>query len=136
MALVYKHGAEENPLPDCPTRSTKEDLMSEGNHEDVAAPFGLGIIGAGPAGIQTALSAAERGHRVTLWEKNDRIGGLLRASTIFRPLQCEPAISARPTQRSMTRGQEIRMVQAVFPSLEIESRQIVSILSRPGCSMT
>ena len=43
----------------------------------------IGIIGAGPAGIQTALSAAERGHRVTLWEKNDRIGGqLLLASRL------------------------------------------------------
>jgi NADPH-dependent 2,4-dienoyl-CoA reductase/sulfur reductase-like enzyme len=35
----------------------------------------LSIIGAGPAGIQMALVAAERGHRVTLWEKRDRIGG-------------------------------------------------------------
>jgi 2,4-dienoyl-CoA reductase-like NADH-dependent reductase (Old Yellow Enzyme family) len=35
----------------------------------------LNIIGAGPAGIQMALVAAERGHRVTLWEKRDRIGG-------------------------------------------------------------
>ena len=43
----------------------------------------IGIIGAGPAGIQTALSAAERGHRVTLWEKDDRIGGqILLASRL------------------------------------------------------
>jgi 2,4-dienoyl-CoA reductase-like NADH-dependent reductase (Old Yellow Enzyme family)/thioredoxin reductase len=40
----------------------------------------IGIVGAGPAGIQLALTAADRGHRVTLWEKNDRIGGLLSAA--------------------------------------------------------
>jgi 2,4-dienoyl-CoA reductase-like NADH-dependent reductase (Old Yellow Enzyme family) len=38
------------------------------------------VIGAGPAGIQMALSATERGHRVTLWEKKTRIGGRLRSA--------------------------------------------------------
>jgi 2,4-dienoyl-CoA reductase-like NADH-dependent reductase (Old Yellow Enzyme family) len=40
----------------------------------------IGIVGAGPAGIQMALTAAERGHRVTLWETRDRIGGLVRSA--------------------------------------------------------
>ncbi|MCC6779530.1 MAG: FAD-dependent oxidoreductase [Hyphomicrobiales bacterium] len=43
----------------------------------------IGIVGAGPSGIQMALSAAARGHRVTLWEKHDRIGGLLRAAAML-----------------------------------------------------
>jgi NADPH-dependent 2,4-dienoyl-CoA reductase/sulfur reductase-like enzyme len=38
------------------------------------------IIGAGPAGIQMALDAASRGHRVTLWEKSDSIGGRVRTA--------------------------------------------------------
>ncbi len=33
------------------------------------------VIGGGPAGIQTALTAAERGHQVTLFEKRDYLGG-------------------------------------------------------------
>jgi len=33
------------------------------------------IVGAGPAGLQAALSASQRGHKVTLLEKSDRIGG-------------------------------------------------------------
>ena len=33
------------------------------------------IVGAGPAGMQAALVAAQRGHRVTLLEKSDQIGG-------------------------------------------------------------
>jgi 2,4-dienoyl-CoA reductase (NADPH2) len=35
------------------------------------------IIGGGPAGLETAYVAASRGHRVTLWEKNSRLGGNL-----------------------------------------------------------
>lgn len=35
------------------------------------------IIGAGIAGIQAAITAAERGHKVTLAEKSDKLGGLL-----------------------------------------------------------
>lgn len=38
------------------------------------------VIGGGPAGMQAAVTAAERGHRVTLFEKEDELGGLLRIS--------------------------------------------------------
>jgi len=33
------------------------------------------IVGAGPAGLQAALTASQRGHKVTLLEKSDQIGG-------------------------------------------------------------
>ena len=35
------------------------------------------VIGGGCAGMQAAITAAERGHRVTLIEKSDRLGGTL-----------------------------------------------------------
>jgi 2,4-dienoyl-CoA reductase-like NADH-dependent reductase (Old Yellow Enzyme family)/thioredoxin reductase len=38
----------------------------------------VAVIGGGPAGMQAAIVAAERGHKVTLYEKNDFLGGLLR----------------------------------------------------------
>ena len=37
----------------------------------------VGIIGAGPAGMEAALVSAQRGHEVTVFEKNDRLGGQL-----------------------------------------------------------
>ncbi|MDR0851447.1 MAG: FAD-dependent oxidoreductase [Clostridiales Family XIII bacterium] len=37
----------------------------------------VAVIGGGPAGIQAALTAASRGHSVTLFEKEDRLGGKL-----------------------------------------------------------
>ena len=40
----------------------------------------LAVVGAGPAGISCAVTAALRGHRVTLFEKDNRIGGLLNVA--------------------------------------------------------
>ncbi|MDG1430846.1 MAG: NADPH-dependent 2,4-dienoyl-CoA reductase, partial [Paracoccaceae bacterium] len=37
----------------------------------------IAIVGAGPAGLSTALTAEERGHNVTLFDGSDRIGGQL-----------------------------------------------------------
>ncbi len=38
------------------------------------------IVGGGPAGMQAAITAAERGHQVTLYEKSDRLGGILKVA--------------------------------------------------------
>jgi 2-enoate reductase len=40
------------------------------------------VIGGGPSGMQASITAAARGHRVTLWEKARKLGGnLIPAST-------------------------------------------------------
>jgi glutamate synthase (NADPH/NADH) len=36
------------------------------------------VIGSGPAGLAAAAQLNKAGHKVTVYERNDRIGGLLR----------------------------------------------------------
>ena len=43
-----------------------------------ARPPRVAVVGAGPAGLAAAVSAAERGFAVTLFEKSDAIGGQFR----------------------------------------------------------
>jgi thioredoxin reductase/2,4-dienoyl-CoA reductase-like NADH-dependent reductase (Old Yellow Enzyme family) len=38
----------------------------------------VAVIGGGPAGMKAAITAAERGHKVTLYEKTDSLGGLIK----------------------------------------------------------
>ncbi len=40
-----------------------------------SSPRKVVVVGGGPGGMEAALTAAKRGHRVTLFEKTDRLGG-------------------------------------------------------------
>ena len=46
-------------------------------YEPAATRKQIGIVGAGPAGLASALVAAQRGHDVTLFDRADQIGGQL-----------------------------------------------------------
>ena len=45
------------------------------------APKAVVVIGGGPAGCEAALTAAQRGHSVTLFERGEDIGGLLHPAS-------------------------------------------------------
>lgn len=51
----------------------------------IAARRHIIVVGGGPAGIEAARVAAERGHRVTLVDKNDRLGGSAWFSQLTTP---------------------------------------------------
>ncbi|MGA9047778.1 MAG: FAD-dependent oxidoreductase [Dehalococcoidia bacterium] len=53
-----------------------EDILSS-QPAPAARPRKIAVVGAGPAGIVCACTAAERGHNVSLFEKLDRVGGEL-----------------------------------------------------------
>ncbi|MBF9059486.1 FAD-dependent oxidoreductase [Rhodobacterales bacterium HKCCSP123] len=56
---------------------------TELRYEPAAAPRRIAVVGAGAAGMATAITAAERGHSVTLWDKAGQVGGQLNmAKTI------------------------------------------------------
>ena len=51
--------------------------------QKTADPKSVLVIGGGPAGCEAALRAAEAGHRVTLMEQADRLGGQLRQAAVI-----------------------------------------------------
>ena len=45
--------------------------------EPAANPKSIAVVGAGPAGLSAAITAAERGHKVTLMDRASELGGQL-----------------------------------------------------------
>jgi 2,4-dienoyl-CoA reductase (NADPH2) len=83
--------------------------------EPAAPPRRVLVVGGGPAGMEAARLAALRGHRVTLCEKAQRLGGTLR----FSALVCEPnGRLARWLETQVRRlGVDVRLGQALTPEL-------------------
>ena len=50
---------------------------TELRYDPAATPRKVAVVGAGPAGLSAALVADQRGHHVTLFEKDSQIGGQL-----------------------------------------------------------
>ncbi len=50
------------------------------NYDKVTAPKKVMIVGAGPAGLMAARTAALRGHDITVYEESDHVGGAFRAA--------------------------------------------------------
>lgn len=49
------------------------------------APKSVVVVGGGPAGLEAARVAAARGHRVTLFERDARLGGALQWASVLHP---------------------------------------------------
>ena len=50
--------------------------------ERVSHPKNVMVVGAGPAGMAAACAAAEKGHRVSVYEKDDKAGGQVNLSKL------------------------------------------------------
>lgn len=73
------------------------------------------IVGGGPAGMQAAQTCIQRGHRVTLYERSDRLGGLLHTASALEDKQDMRRYTQWMIRKTMECGAEIVLNTSVTP---------------------
>lgn len=107
--LVNPRACHETELVLSPTRLTKR----------------LAVVGAGPAGLAFAVSAAERGHRVTLFDAADEIGGQLNiAKKVPGKEEFEETLRYFRTQLEL-HGVDVRLKTRATPELLTDFDEVV-----------
>jgi glutamate synthase (NADPH) small chain len=81
----------------------------------------VAVVGSGPAGMACAQQLARAGHSVTLFEKNDRMGGLLRYG--IPDFKMEKHLINRRLVQMEAEGVEFRTSTEVGVTISIESLQ-------------
>ena len=71
----------------------------------------VAVVGSGPAGMAAAQQLARAGHAVVLFEKNDRIGGLLRYG--IPDFKMEKGLIDRRVAQMRAEGVEFRVNQSI-----------------------
>ena len=68
-----------------PTRCAVNPTLGEPDEREIGradTPRHIAVVGSGPGGMEAAITAAARGHRVTLCERESEVGGNLRIGSI------------------------------------------------------
>jgi NADPH-dependent 2,4-dienoyl-CoA reductase/sulfur reductase-like enzyme len=129
------HGITKTPLLDVCSVNPKIGIAHKIDRM-VAAPVAsrkVAVIGGGPAGMKAALTAAERGHRVTLFEKSDTLGGQLRHTDFASfqwPLKDYKDYLIRQVKKS---GVELLLNTAATPEM-IKAKGYDAVLVAVGAS--
>lgn len=78
---------QENFYDDTPICAVNPSLANESSVPFLPAetPQRVVVVGAGPAGLESARVLTERGHHVTVLDRSDRLGGTLWFSTLTTP---------------------------------------------------
>jgi glutamate synthase (NADPH) small chain len=79
----------------------------------------VAVVGSGPAGLACAQQLARAGHSVTLFEKNDRIGGLLRYG--IPDFKMEKHLIDRRMRQMEAEGVEFRTGVEVGTTISVKS---------------
>ncbi len=86
------------------------------------------VAGGGPAGLEAALTAAERGHRVTLFEKGSKLGGWLRVGCLPPHKEDIQNFARSLEARARKAGVNIRLGKVLDPpTLEREKPDVLVV---------
>ena len=75
------------------------------------------VVGGGPAGMTAARTLVERGHDVVLFEKSDRLGGMLGEISAMQFKEELRSYTAWAARQTMACGADIRLNTAATPEL-------------------
>ncbi len=96
------------------------------------------VVGAGPAGMECALTAAQRGHTVTVYDKNDRIGGALFGYASNDLANRDDMLSVMTYYETVARklGVEVKLNTVVDPKLMRELLHVYdAAIIATGCRL-
>lgn len=101
-----------------------EDLLRK-----TEKPKRVFIVGAGPAGLEAAWAAAARGHKVTLFEKENQAGGWLKIACLPPHKEELRTLADNLVERAVRAGVEIRLDSEVQPEVLKNASPNVLILA-------
>ena len=90
------------------------------------------VVGAGPAGMEAARVAALRGHRVTLFEKASKTGGLFNLAAVPPHKQELTRVTKYLTTQVTKAGVEVRLNTEVTEAVVAEEKPDVAIIATGG----
>jgi NAD(H)-dependent 7beta-hydroxy-3-oxo-delta4-cholenoic acid oxidoreductase len=97
-----------------------------------AKPRKVMVIGAGPAGMEAARVAAQRGHRVTLFEKASKTGGLFNLAAVPPHKQELTRVTKYLTTQLAKAEVDLRLNTEVTESVVNGERPDVAIIATGG----
>jgi len=86
--------------------------------EGASGGTSVGVVGAGPAGLSFAYQLARRGHRVTMYERREHAGGMLRYG--IPPFRLPKAILQAEIERIVALGVDLKLNVAVGRDVSVD----------------
>jgi len=108
--------------------------LSETKKRSIRPPSGakkVAVIGGGPGGMKAAITAAERGHKVTLYEKDASLGGLLQFTDYTQWKWAYKDFKDYLVRQVNKAGIEVRLKTAATPSM-IKAKGYDTVLVATG----